>query len=193
MARLGTAAARRLVSARTSIGAALLCVLAAACGLEPLPPVSERIAQWQAQGEAAWVGRDWDRVAMAHRRLFALLDPAGTPAPVRASVAFRVARAHTERARVEPLVFRATTLRRHARIWLREALACHPTMVHVWFERAQLLELEHAPPAELARAYAAFLDGINEVSPEADAMGKETAHRVRLAQTRLHELETGAK
>lgn len=158
----------------------------AACAEDGPAPLTDRVAHWKAEGDAAFSERSWDRAIEAYQNLFALLDPVPARRDVRAVVAFRIGRGHAALARQETSELRLSTMARYARIWLREALALRPALHQVWFERAQLLELERVHPQRdeaLVKAYRAYVAGTSEGAP-----GDEEAVRVRLAQTRLKEL-----
>ena len=171
---------------RLAVPALLAGVLAVAgCADDGPPPAAERAARWQQAGDAAFAERNWERAIDAYQRLYALVDPEPARAPVRALLAFRIGRAHVELARHERSELGLDSLSRHGRIWLREALALRPALHQVWFERAQLLELEPADGARnqaLVHAYEQYLAGAKDVSAD-------EVPRVTLANARLRELQ----
>ena len=154
-------------------------------------PATERMAHWKTAGDEAFGAKDWNTAIGHYTRLFSLIEPVTERRDVRAVVAFRIGRSHVELARTETNEFRVSTLTRYARVWLREALALQPRLYQVWYERAQLLELEVPGPTRdraLADAYRSFVSGADRQAQDAGAMQGPEQERLRLARARLREL-----
>lgn len=171
----------------------LAVCLALACAgcADDVAPLDARIKQWKQRADKAYAARNWHDAQKAYRNLYALLDPTPGRADVRATIAFRLGRAWGQQARHQEPGPRFQNQVHYAGLWLREAHALQPEMYAVWFERAQVLELQRAEDTKRAHAYRKFLEGY-EQHAAGGAPSPEVRKRVELARTRLRELTDAA-